>query len=609
MKRFIVFAGKRLLFTVPQLLAVSVIVFFLIRLLPGDPTYMLAGPYATVERIGEVRSNLGLDQPLLTQYADYLKRTLTGDFGASWRTSQPVLLDIQQRLPATLELVVGGRPGFGADRRAARRRGRHEPGRHRRSAGLRLRHACRLAARFLDRSPADPGLLLRLGNGHRRRSASSISACPTPDHITGAYIVDAALTGNWEVFWSAAGSIVLPVATLVIVYMPLVLKTARSIDGGDAGRAFRLAGRASGLSRWTQLRYALRNALPPVVTVIGILFWFLLGGAVLVETIFAWGGLGQYAVESVINSDYAPHPGGRAGDGGLHDARLPDRRPRLFPARPADLGLTPCAGFLDSELLALRADPAEHDVRVRHHRDQSGSGADRPADRAFPHPGAGRRQPASPPNATIGSAPTSRAWTSSRGCSRRRASTSPSRSSRPPSPSRCGVALGVLSGFFAGAHRRSAGSSAARSCAPPTSSRHSRSSSSRWRWSASAGRATRNVIMALAFLNIPFFLRAHPRRGAAGALADLRRGRDLRRQHASCASPSCTSCRTRSPRRWSTSRRRSAFRSCSTAGLSFVGAGVPPPTPELGLDDPGRRPEHDDRAVVDRALPRPGARP
>ena len=68
---------------------------------------------------------------------------------------------------------------------------------------------------------------------------------------------------------------------------------------------FMLQARASGLSRWTQLRYALRNALPPVVTVIGIVFWFLLGGAVLVETIFAWGGLGQYAVESVINSDYA----------------------------------------------------------------------------------------------------------------------------------------------------------------------------------------------------------------------------------------------------------------------------------------------------------------
>ena len=180
MKRFIVFAGKRLLFTVPQLLAVSVIVFFLIRLLPGDPTYMLAGPYATVERIGEVRSNLGLDQPLLTQYADYLKRTLTGDFGVSWRTSQPVLLDIEQRLPATLELVVGAvlvsvLIGVPLGVAVAMNRGGIAD-----RLGLRLRHACRLAARFLDRSPADPGVLLTPCNGHRRRSASSISACPPP---------------------------------------------------------------------------------------------------------------------------------------------------------------------------------------------------------------------------------------------------------------------------------------------------------------------------------------------------------------------------------------------------------------------------------------------
>jgi peptide/nickel transport system permease protein len=129
---------------------------------------------------------------------------------------------------------------------------------------------------------------------------------PAPDHITGAYIVDAALTGNWQVFWSAAGNIVLPLATLVIVYMPLVLKTARSSMEEMLDARFVLQAKASGLSRWMQLRYALRNALPPVVTVTGILFWFLLGGTVLVETIFAWGGLGQYAVESVINSDYAP---------------------------------------------------------------------------------------------------------------------------------------------------------------------------------------------------------------------------------------------------------------------------------------------------------------
>ncbi len=107
MRRFALFLVKRLLFVVPQLMAVSVIVFFLIRLLPGDPSYMLAGPYASPHRVAEVRKSLGLDQPLVTQYVDYIGRIAAGDFGTSWRTSQPVLTDIEQRLPATLELVVG----------------------------------------------------------------------------------------------------------------------------------------------------------------------------------------------------------------------------------------------------------------------------------------------------------------------------------------------------------------------------------------------------------------------------------------------------------------------------------------------------------------------
>jgi ABC-type dipeptide/oligopeptide/nickel transport system permease component len=131
-------------------------------------------------------------------------------------------------------------------------------------------------------------------------------AVSAPDHLTGAYVVDALLTGDWPALWSASGQLVLPLATLVLVYMPLVLKTARSTMEEMLLSGFVLQARASGLSRRMQLRYALRNALPPVITVIGIEFWFLLGGAVLVETIFAWGGLGQYAVESVINSDYAP---------------------------------------------------------------------------------------------------------------------------------------------------------------------------------------------------------------------------------------------------------------------------------------------------------------
>ena len=299
------FIGKRLLFVIPQLFAVSVIVFFLARLLPGDPSYLLAGPYATPERIQEVRSNLGLDQPIIVQYGRYLERILEGDFGTSWRTSQPVLKDIQQRLPATLQLVVGAvflsvMIGVPLGIAVALRKGG-------------FADKVVFVYGMLAGSLPDfwIGLLLILLFFYLLPWAPPPVgqldfAVSAPDHITGAYVVDALLTGNWPAFSSALGNLVLPLLTLVLVYMPMVLKTARSTMEEMIESKFILQARAAGLSRWTQLRYALRNALPPVVTVIGILFWFLLGGAVLVETIFAWGGLGQYAVESVINSDYAP---------------------------------------------------------------------------------------------------------------------------------------------------------------------------------------------------------------------------------------------------------------------------------------------------------------
>jgi peptide/nickel transport system permease protein len=299
------FIGKRLLFVIPQLFAVSVIVFFLARLLPGDPSYLLAGPYATPERIQEVRSNLGLDQPIIVQYGRYLERILEGDFGTSWRTSQPVLKDIQQRLPATLQLVVGAvllsvMIGVPLGIAVALRKGG-------------FADKVVFVYGMLAGSLPDfwIGLLLILLFFYLLPWAPPPVgqldfAVSAPDHITGAYVVDSLLTGNWPAFSSALGNLALPLLTLVLVYMPMVLKTARSTMEEMIESKFILQARAAGLSHWTQLRYALRNALPPVVTVIGILFWFLLGGAVLVETIFAWGGLGQYAVESVINSDYAP---------------------------------------------------------------------------------------------------------------------------------------------------------------------------------------------------------------------------------------------------------------------------------------------------------------
>lgn len=302
--RFLKYAGRRLLLLPLQLLIVSLIVFFLVRQLPGDPTYLYAGPYATQERVAEVRRQLGLDQPVWMQYARYVERIAVGDFGTSMRTSQPVMQDIQQRFPATLELILY-------------------------AVLFSVLIAVPLGVFTAIRSK---GFVTRVVFGYGMMAGSlpdfwfallaiyvfffKLGWLPgpigridlmmsKPEDITGLYTVDSLLTGNWEAFASAASQLILPVAVLTFVYMPLVLKNAQSAMQEMLGSEFVTYARAAGLPRIVQWRYALLNALPPIITVTGILTWFLLGGAVLVETVFAWGGLGQYAVESVVNSDYA----------------------------------------------------------------------------------------------------------------------------------------------------------------------------------------------------------------------------------------------------------------------------------------------------------------
>jgi peptide/nickel transport system permease protein len=295
----------RLLFLVPQLIAVSLIVFFLIRLLPGDPAFLIAGQFATQERVEEVRHDLGLDRPLPEQYLRYLGKVLHGDFGQSWRTSQAVTDDIARRLPATLELILlagGVSVLLGIPigvYTAVKRRG----------VGDKVLFVYGML------SGSIPDFWLGLILMYLFFSVLGWLPGPIgrldpidepPPVITGMYTLDALFAGQWDVLVSAVRHLVLPVATLVLVYMTLIIKNTRTTVEEMLRSDFVDHARALGLSRRTQLRYALRNAMPPVITVVGIVFWYLLGGAVLVETVFSWGGLGQYGVEAVINSDYAP---------------------------------------------------------------------------------------------------------------------------------------------------------------------------------------------------------------------------------------------------------------------------------------------------------------
>ena len=303
--RFWRYAGRRLAFLPVQLLIVSVIVFFLVRLLPGDPSYLLAGPFATVERVDEVRRRLGLEQPLYVQYARYLRSVMRGELGTSWITSQPVLQDIGQRLPATMELIlaamllsvlVGIPLGVWTAVRKTGIVNRAVFGYEMLAGALPdFWFALIMIFLFFFRLGWAPGPIGQLD-----------LTVSIPPRVTGMYALDALLAGDGPAFRSALAHLVLPVTTLTAIYMPLVMKNTRSTMEEMLGSEFVAYARAAGVSRAVQLRYALRNSMPSVVTIVGILFWFLLGGAVLVETVFAWGGLGQYAVQSVVSSDYAP---------------------------------------------------------------------------------------------------------------------------------------------------------------------------------------------------------------------------------------------------------------------------------------------------------------
>ncbi len=302
-RRMLVFIGRRLLFLIPQLIGVSLVTFFLVRLLPGNPAYAIAGQLATEQQIKTIERRLALDQPVPVQYARYMSNVLKGDFGTSWRTSNPVAEDIKQRLPATIQLitialVVVAILGvlFGV-LVAINPRG----------------IASRIMFFYGLLAGAMPdfwlGLLLIFFFYYKLNWAPppvgqfGLEVIPPP-RVTGMSLVDSAIAHDWQAFGSAAKHLVLPELTLILIYIGGVVRMASTSMADMLGSGFIHYARANGLTQGTIIRYALRNSLPPVVTVVGIIYGFLLGGAVLVETVFAWGGIGQYAVQSIVNSDY-----------------------------------------------------------------------------------------------------------------------------------------------------------------------------------------------------------------------------------------------------------------------------------------------------------------
>ena len=304
------FVMRRLVGVVPTLFGVVLVTFLLTRLLPGDPAVFFAsGPTADAASIQAVRERLGLDQPLWRQFLIYLGGLARGELGLSIGTGQPVLSDLAQRLPASAELTL---VAFFLAIAVALPLGI--------AAALNPRglvdHACRLISTAGVSLPTFvTGLLLIYVFYYQAGVAPEpIGRLDPfgimPPSVTGFLLVDTLLAGDTDGFRSAFAQLVLPSVTMAIFALAPLARMTRAAMLGALGSEFIRTARANGL-RWRTIvvSYALRNALLPIVTTLGMVFSYMLGANVLVERVFAWPGVGSYALDSLLALDYAPVQG------------------------------------------------------------------------------------------------------------------------------------------------------------------------------------------------------------------------------------------------------------------------------------------------------------
>jgi len=290
---------------VPVVVGVVVISFILTRALPGDPAVYFAGAAADETSIAEVRKSLGLDKSMPEQFLVYVKNLSVGDLGQSISTGQPVASDLASRLPASLELtltalILSCLIAIPLGVLAAT------------NPGSPVDHLCRV---LVTAGVSLPTFFTGIVLIYVFYYLLGVAPSPLgrldfiyiePDHVTGFYLVDSALAGDFETWLGALKQLILPAVTLALFTLaPLARMTRAAMLGALSSDYIRTA-RAAGLARRTvRYRYAFRNALLPVVTILGMVFSFTLGANVLVEKVFAWPGIGSYAVEALVVSDYA----------------------------------------------------------------------------------------------------------------------------------------------------------------------------------------------------------------------------------------------------------------------------------------------------------------
>jgi len=293
---------RRLLLLIPVLFGVSLATFVVMHLFTTDPAEIILGQHATVERAAALREEMGLNKPIYIQFGDYLSGALQGDLGKSVITKSSISEELIKRFPATVELAfaaifIATVLGITLGTISAVKQNSI------------LDYGTMVAALMGVSMPIFwLGLMMiiifsvTLG---WLPSSGRIAIGMQPDSITGLYILDSLLTGNMESLWDAFQHLIMPAMALGSYSTAIIARMTRATMLETIRQDYIRTARAKGLSETVVIiKHGLRNALIPVVTVIGLQVGSLLGGAVLTETVFSWPGIGSYVVEGVMASDY-----------------------------------------------------------------------------------------------------------------------------------------------------------------------------------------------------------------------------------------------------------------------------------------------------------------
>jgi ABC-type dipeptide/oligopeptide/nickel transport system permease component len=296
------YVTKRVLMVIPVMIGVSIIVFSLMRVFSPDPAPIVLGQHANQKAITAWRHAEGLDAPVVSQYFTYIGKALHGDLGTSYYTQTPVAAEIGARFPATIELAIAAilfatTIGILLGVMAAVKKNSIFDA---------------VGSLFALVGVSIPifwlGILFIMffaGFLHILPSGGRINVMLEPAHVTGFYMIDAAIQGNWEAFGDAFWHLLLPALTLGMYSMAIITRMTRSSMLETLGQDYIRTARAKGISETKVIgKHALRNSLIPVTTVIGLQFGALLGGALLTESVFSWPGIGKYTVDSILKSDF-----------------------------------------------------------------------------------------------------------------------------------------------------------------------------------------------------------------------------------------------------------------------------------------------------------------